>query len=282
MPLLVQRITSKWDRQFPLPFKLTITPEADVVRKGADMTVDIKLIMLKGGMTLHEIVVIDVVGGPSNIVVINATSPPSLFGIDPKELPTVEVQGVLVPQLLVDLQRHLYDNGGLDIVGIFRLAPDELEVKRVQGAINRGTYTGCRDVNCIANLIKVWLRELPEQLLSDIPVESLLNISNADHSRALVDQMPEAKRHILIWLVRLLGDIVQNEEVNKMNPQNCGKHLSIECGCVSECACSGGCACVVSCFVEWGSVLGARETSVSGWGVSELARIIIVMPCSDP
>jgi len=66
-----------------------------------------------------------------------------------------------------------------------------------------------------------------------------------------------------------------------MNPQNCGKHLSIECGCVSECACSGCCTCVVSCFVEWGGVLGARETSVSGWGVSELARIIIVMPCNS-
>ena len=57
------------------------------------MTEEVKLRCIKGGVSLNEIVVIDVAGGPSNILIIKATSTPSLFGIDPQELPQVEVEG---------------------------------------------------------------------------------------------------------------------------------------------------------------------------------------------
>lgn len=51
-------------------------------------------------------------------------------------------------------------------VGVFRLQPDKAEAQRVKDEINSGTFAQCSDVCCISNLIKVWFREMPAQLLT--------------------------------------------------------------------------------------------------------------------
>ena len=63
--------------------------------------------------------------------------------------------GMHIPKVLAMLEEHLINMGGLDQEGIFRLAPDEYEGATVKKEINKGTFKGCKDVNCVANLVKV-------------------------------------------------------------------------------------------------------------------------------
>lgn len=61
----------------------------------------------------------------------------------------------MVPDVLLFLQREFIAHGGLEQVGIFRLAPDDVEVRAVKVALNQGESVSSSDVNCIAHLIKV-------------------------------------------------------------------------------------------------------------------------------
>lgn len=53
------------------------------------------------------------------------------------------------------MKNYLYDNGALNQPGIFRTPGDEAETMVVKDQLNRGTFCGCKDVHCVANLIKV-------------------------------------------------------------------------------------------------------------------------------
>lgn len=79
------------------------------------------------------------------------------FGVDAKNVETVRVQGYKgrIPSILLQLKDLLYSKGGLDVKGIFRLAPDNEESGFVKKQLNDGSFRDCKDVNCIANLIKV-------------------------------------------------------------------------------------------------------------------------------
>ena len=51
----------------------------------------------------------------------------------------------------------MVENGGHDVVGIFRLAPDKDDCNWVKKQIDTGKFEGCDDVNIVSNLIKVGL-----------------------------------------------------------------------------------------------------------------------------
>ena len=57
--------------------------------------------------------------------------------------------------MLEMLRTQLVENGGHDVVGIFRLAPEKHDCDVVKSQINAGTFESCDNVNVIATLIKV-------------------------------------------------------------------------------------------------------------------------------
>ncbi len=77
--------------------------------------------------------------------------------MDVNELPmtTDPTLGVTVPTVLTVMRNYLYDNGALTKQGIFRLTGDEAELVVIKDQLNRGTFTGCKDIHNVANLLKV-------------------------------------------------------------------------------------------------------------------------------
>jgi len=91
------------------------------------------------------------------------------------------------------MKKYLFDNGGNDVKGIFRLAPDQYESDKVRDSpsstrvyfqhtrsdphlqvkaeLNEGTFEKCDDINCISNAIKVWFRDLPRHLFAGVDAE---------------------------------------------------------------------------------------------------------------
>lgn len=70
-------------------------------------------------------------------------------------VPVNQSLGLQVPAVLVTLRNYLYDHSGLRHEGVFRVQGDEKELQRIKNQLNKGTFTDCVDVNCIASLIKV-------------------------------------------------------------------------------------------------------------------------------
>ena len=85
------------------------------------------------------------------------------FAVPLAALPRTSVRAYegRIPAVLVMMRKYLVKHGGMDVVGIFRLAPEKDECDRVKKEINSGCFEGCKDVNVMSNLIKVWFREMP-------------------------------------------------------------------------------------------------------------------------
>eukprot|EP00736_Rhodelphis_marinus_P013629 Rmarinus@m.2077 len=148
---------------------------------------------------------------------------PDQFGVALSDAETEPVEGYAspIPKILVQMRDYLFSHGGTETVGVFRLAPDEDECRSVKYQLNKAKFESCADVNCIANLIKVWFRELPENILSCLPKEKIAAASESENdSYALLEGLPEPNRSIMFFLLDLITDISKNEAVNKMGPRN--------------------------------------------------------------
>ncbi len=66
---------------------------------------------------------------------------------------------------------------------MFRLAPDSGDCAFAKKCLNEGTFEGTTDVTVISNLIKVWFRELPPNLLNCVGEDFLVEVGNTDDVR---------------------------------------------------------------------------------------------------
>ena len=146
------------------------------------------------------------------------------FGVDYHLLEKVPVEGyaAMIPVVLEMLKRHFIINRGIDVVGIFRLAPDKEKCQTVMDQINTGTFESCDDVNIIANLIKIFFRNLPQSLCANIPERILYKVAENDIETAHreLDSIDEPWKSVLLWLLDLMSVVVMNEAVNKMAVKN--------------------------------------------------------------
>jgi hypothetical protein len=154
------------------------------------------------------------------------------FGVSLQSCPRLEVEGYAarIPGVLVLLRSSLLKMDGLALEGIFRLAPDKEECKRVKAKINSQqgfeAMTGCRDANVPATLIKQWFRELqPRMVLNCLDREQLmlyeqLAAQDLDKVGPKVLALPEPEQSALLWLLDLLAEVAQLRDVNKMSPKN--------------------------------------------------------------
>lgn len=184
------------------------------------------------------------------------------FGVPLARVPRKAVPGYRerIPCILQMMKEYLFQNGGQHVVGIFRLAPDKDECAAVKAQLNSGTFEGCSDVNIIANLIKVWFRELPECLFDVIPEQTiyrvvdmpvrccvlcvlkrfssshlaLLPMQQLDNVAAEIEKIPEPSRSMTEWLLDLMAEIVIFEHENKMNAKNMGAFCG---GGIAFCCC---------------------------------------------
>ena len=68
------------------------------------------------------------------------------------------------------------------------MAPDKDECSRVELQLNDACFEECRDVNSVANCIKIWLRKLPIPLFKDLDSSLLVKADNSELIEEIIGQ----------------------------------------------------------------------------------------------
>lgn len=144
------------------------------------------------------------------------------FGIPLALCKSIEVEGYKsrIPKIVVDLKKYLIENGGQEVKGIFRLAPDQGESASVKAALNEDSFEGCADINCVSNAIKVFFRELPRAILSGLDAEKVKACDSDEMATSILNELTEPSLSIAHWLTDLICDIVDHSKVNLMSAKN--------------------------------------------------------------
>ncbi|XP_020260364.1 rho GTPase-activating protein 1-like isoform X2 [Asparagus officinalis] len=129
-------------------------------------------------------------------------------------------RGNSVPTILLLMQNRLYEQGGLQAEGIFRINAENSQEEYVRDQLNHGIVPDGVDVHCLAGLIKAWFRELPTGVLDSLDPERVMQCQSEEECAQLVGLLPPTQAALLDWAVNLMADIVQEEHRNKMNARN--------------------------------------------------------------
>jgi hypothetical protein len=217
---------AKWSIPAPAAaadYEIKFTPSSGSLGKGEKAVIKVELAVKRMTKSLHRLFPVEVADGLRHLLVLNLDSEKMVFGVPWDCVEMVPFTGahltnVMVPKVLVDLQRFLYERKALDVVGIFRLAADETEIPGIKRLINQGKFSAqsVKDVNCVSTLIKVFFREMPAPLLNVIPAEKFINAHSEDQCLALFDTLPEPNKGVFLWLLDLMADVAKNHQVNRM------------------------------------------------------------------
>ncbi|CCI44430.1 hypothetical protein ABG067_003540 [Albugo candida] len=142
------------------------------------------------------------------------------------QVPRIVVNGYndRIPAILVMLKHHFLYKKGFDVPHIFRESPNKEERDRAIDEINRGIFSGAsHDVRVLADLLKVWFRELTVPILHEIEpgeMEKLMFQIKNDEVKDLTGHikaiLSSTECEILLWLVDLLVIVANNREKNFM------------------------------------------------------------------
>ncbi|CAJ1969139.1 unnamed protein product [Sphenostylis stenocarpa] len=145
----------------------------------------------------------------------------SVFGVSAESMQcSYDSKGNSVPTILLLMQDRLYSQGGLKAEGIFRINPENSQEEHVRDQLNRGIVPDDIDVHCLAGLIKAWFRELPSGVLDGLSPEQVLQCNTEEECVELVKQLKPTESALLSWAIDLMADVVEDEELNKMNARN--------------------------------------------------------------
>ncbi|KQJ92169.2 hypothetical protein BRADI_4g42230v3 [Brachypodium distachyon] len=145
----------------------------------------------------------------------------SVFGVSTESMQcSYDSRRNSVPTILLMMQRRLYEQGGLRAEGIFRINAENSQEELVRDQLNSGIIPYGIDVHCLAGLIKAWFRELPSGVLDPIPPEQVMQCQSEEDCVRVAKCLPPAEAGLLDWAVNLMADVVQEEQINKMNARN--------------------------------------------------------------
>jgi len=145
----------------------------------------------------------------------------SVFGVSTESMQcSYDSRGNSVPTILLMMQRRLYEQGGLQAEGIFRINAENSQEELVRDQLNSGIVPDGIDVHCLAGLIKAWFREMPNGVLDSIPPEQVMQCQSEEDCARVAKCLPSAEAALLDWAVNLMADVVQEEQINKMNTRN--------------------------------------------------------------
>ncbi|KAJ1450868.1 Rho GTPase activation protein [Pelagophyceae sp. CCMP2097] len=148
------------------------------------------------------------------------------FGVELHRSPRVAVPGYAerIPAVLIMLGAQFAGLEGPQAVGIFRIAPDKEDCAAAKAAIDLGDdWSDIADVHVVANLIKIWFRELvPTGVLNKLTEADIYKLADSSLADAapIVARLPPAQRALLLWLLDLMATVTRNEAENRMSPRN--------------------------------------------------------------
>jgi len=167
-----------------------------------------------------EVCVLQLTQGIARLLVVNARSEPSVFGVPLSGLPYSVVDGMIIPTILETLKSVLITRGGLESEGIFRLAPDPDELRLRKSELNRGLFRDVNDINVVAHLIKVWFREMEEPVLNSLPLEEIMSAEGEEACMRVMSLLPLQNQSLINWLSDLMCQVALKEAQNKMTYKN--------------------------------------------------------------
>ena len=202
-------------------YTIILSPDSGKINPKGSVPVDIQVKFNKPTNNNNELTVL--VNGKHEIkLALNMVGQDGVFGVDPKDLEWIEFEGRKLPKLLVCLEQNFVRLDGFHSEGVFRLAGDVGLVKTMKNSLNetKGDIKVEEEftVNEIANLIKLWFRELPTLVLNNLNKEQIS--CGKEDCMIVFEQLPENCRIVLDWLFRLLVKVSMNCETNKMTLQN--------------------------------------------------------------
>ncbi|XP_074644826.1 rho GTPase-activating protein 8-like isoform X2 [Tubulanus polymorphus] len=134
-----------------------------------------------------------------------------------------------IPPIVQMTIKHLKDHG-LDTEGIFRRSANASTVKTVQLKFNTGEPVNFRehDIHVPAVILKTFLRELPEPILTFDLYDAVIRIPSfsepkkrvTETRRLIVDELPDDNYEVLKYVISFLTMVKENSEKNKMTSQN--------------------------------------------------------------
>ncbi|KAI8390997.1 uncharacterized protein BYT42DRAFT_490709 [Radiomyces spectabilis] len=145
-----------------------------------------------------------------------------------------------LPAIVYRCIEYLETRNAKDEEGIYRLSGSAAKIKGLKDRFNKEgdicllDSDEYHDVHTITGLLKLWLRELPSNILTNDLMSSFVDyVDRLQRTRELgrlVSMLPPANYHILRTLSAHLVRIVQNSVVNKMTIRNIGIVFSATLG----------------------------------------------------
>lgn len=169
---------------------------------------------------------------PSAVTVLDSpTLSPSLpfqqFGVPLLILRERGANAEGIPLVMFQTIGFLQENG-LQTEGIFRRSANVFQVKEIKQKYNSGEEVNFSqgDVHLAAVILKTFLRELPEPLLTYQLYNDIVNFHNVDSQskaetiRNMLMSLTEESYASLRFLVQFLAQVSANSDVNKMTNPN--------------------------------------------------------------
>ena len=156
-----------------------------------------------------------------------------MFGIPLEE--AVQVSSSDIPNPIRDVMRHILAQGRIDTEGIFRIPGSAEEVDQLRKYYD-GEPSSCpegiterTDVHSTCGLLKLFLRELPDPLLTFKFYEPFVYVQRNQvfdlttklmHMKNLLNALPEVNVTLLKELIQFLHKVAEHSAKNKMTMSN--------------------------------------------------------------
>jgi len=202
-------------------YTLTVNPSTGIIKKKTVQEISIEM-YAKTTIHLNTLIMIDIEGGFRFFLTLRLNSAKSIFGVPLSQLELTNDEGYEIPVALKVMRDFLKKCNAFKLEGIFRVQGDDTQTQNLRNQMNDSKFnTGSgADPHCIASLIKIFYRELPQTILRQLPKETLLACSGEKECLAAYNQLEEPNQTLMSWLLDLMAEVASYEEENKMNARN--------------------------------------------------------------
>jgi len=136
-----------------------------------------------------------------------------------------------VKVVLVRVAEELDARNGLVTPGLFRVSGDKHEVEQLVVRFSKGEVydlSFTKDEHAIAGLLKVFVREMSQPLLTHEHYEDWLKIQSGrpelsdqlTYVRTKLEALPASNRELLKFLMLFLSRVASHQQINLMTPNN--------------------------------------------------------------
>ncbi|XP_074661157.1 uncharacterized protein LOC141913882 isoform X2 [Tubulanus polymorphus] len=142
--------------------------------------------------------------------------------------------GIMLPAIFRECIDYIEEHG-LSCEGIYRISGVKSKIQSLKDSYNRGrpVFLYEHEPNIVASLLKLFLRELPEPVLTTQLMPKFEEASTikdvrkkVDGFKQLITELPEPNRLLVSWMIVHMTRIIQREKENKMSLQNVSIVLS--------------------------------------------------------